>query len=170
MNENEHHEEDPLSNSMMDALRAKHQALGASKSIDIPLPGYDGLLVVTYRVLDVKKEIGDINRRIRREFKQEMERILYSTIDVMARSCVAISTTRNGELWPLSASIGPDEPPVCYDSRLAEFMGFVGAESARQVILAVFQNIETMVLAHGQELSAWMTDTTKEVTTEFQGE
>jgi hypothetical protein len=160
---------DPSGSSMMAALRARYAEIGESKTTDIDLPGYDGLLVARYRVLDVAHEINAIGRLVQRQYKGDAERVLYSTLDIMAKACIGIFTRRDGELWPLSASISPDEPPICYDDRLADFMGMNGVTSAREVILGLFQGIETMVMSHGQVLSIWMTDTTREVTTEFAG-
>lgn len=163
--------------SIKDALRKRSQEISASKTTRIDLPGYDGLLVAQYHVLDVTHDIQAINSSVRRQYKQEGQRMLYSTLQVMARACDEIFARRDvlGELRlvPLSESIGPDEPPITYDLRLAEFMGWndiTEQSSASDVILRLFSGIETMVLDHGMMLSRWMTNTTKEVTAELEGE
>jgi hypothetical protein len=159
---------DTPGSSLMDRLRAKHQELSERQTIDIPLPGYEDLLVARYRVLTVKNEISPIAKRVAKESKGDQGVAqLSATLDAMARACVELLTPRDDELVPLSGAFGPDEPPVRYDERLAEFMGWTDVTNARETILKLFAGNEPMVLAHGNMLQRWMSDTSRDVSNEF---
>lgn len=156
--------------SMMEALRRKHQELTNSQTLDMPMPGYEDLLVVRYRVLDVQKELNQINRKAASEFSDAIVAQLFGTMDAMARACVEIFGKRGDEIVPLAESIGPDAPPVRYNQALAEFMGWEDVTSARDVIMRLFANNEPMIMEHGQRLSRWMSNTTRRVNDSFLGE
>ncbi len=156
--------------SLMDSIRAKHQGIVDSKETTIPLPGYDGLLVAKYRLLNVKGELGAIGRKVEKAYKTVAEQGLYGTIDTMIMACIEILTTKeDGTLVPLSEFFGEDVP-IRYDARLADFVGLlqdVENKTARQVVFAVFGDNEPMILEHGRKLSGWMRDTTRDVDDDF---
>lgn len=156
-------------NSLMGALRGKHQKLAASQEMTMSVPGYEDLLAVRYRVLDVQVEINDINRKTAREFSDPIVASLYSTMDAMSRACIELYGIRGDKQEPLAQSFGPDEPPVRYDERLAEFMGFVNVHSAREIILELFAGNEPMIVDHGILLNRWMTNTLRRVNDDFAG-
>lgn len=171
----EHHEEsvetpDVGGVSMMEALREKHAELHRKRTIFLELPGYGNLLIAEYRVLDVSKEINRISRKVAQEFSDQMEQALYGSIDAMIAACVQLHTTRGEERVPLSQAFGPDAPPVRFDKRLAEFMGWdPPPDSAREVVLRLFDDIEPMILDHGQLISRWMSNVTRQVNDTFAG-
>jgi hypothetical protein len=157
------------SGSLMEKLRSKHAEIASKKTIDIPLPGYDDMLITRYRVLDVRNDINRISQRVQKERGSQLSQALSAAMDSMIASCVEIFTTRDGQLVPLSESFGPDHPAVRYDESLAEFMDFK-IDSARDLILQLFGGNEPMIMDHAQMLSRWMSDTTREVNDEFLGE
>lgn len=161
--------ESPLGASMMDQIRAQHKKLADSQDTIISVPGYEELLAVKYRVLDVQREINDINRRTSREFSDPIVAALYSTLDAMARACVEIFAVRGDDNVPLSEAFGPDTPPIRYDQKLAEFMDFKDVETAREVILRLFAENEPMIMDHGIRLNRWMTNTSRQVNDSFAG-
>lgn len=153
--------------SLFDGLREKHREIAARKTIDIPIPGYDGDLVARYRVLDVTSEMSGIAKRVAREFTNTMEAQLWATVDGMIVACEGIfASDKGGNLHPLSEATGSDTP-VKYDMQLAQFMGFTGVGSAREVVMELFGHNEVAMLDHGSQLSRWMSNTSRRVNEEF---
>lgn len=165
--------EDEPGISMKEAIRQQHKKLTDSQVVFMPLPDYEEFLTVQYRVLDVKGELNKLSRRVAREFPDQVEGQLYSTMDAMALSCVEIFAVRQDEKpVPLSKAIGPDAPPVRYNKALAEFMGWddlIENGTAREVILRLFADNEPAIIAHGIQLNNWMTHTTRQVNDNFLG-
>jgi hypothetical protein len=162
--------------SMMAALRAKHDQIARSTTIDLDLPGYGGLLVVRYHALDVQNDINKIGTRVSKEFNTPAEQGLYGSIDTMIAACDGLYVRRDMSNPDQLESIGDDpifadvgNPVVKFDHNLAKFMGFEGIAGARDVVLAMFDNTETMILVHGQDLSRWMADVTKRTQATFAG-
>lgn len=157
------------SNSMMSRLREQHQKLASATTIDIDLPGFNGELVAKYRLLDVTHELQKIGQRVLREFSNNPgEQALYGAIDSMVMACEGLFfRNADGELSPLSESIGPEEPPIKYDTRLLEFLGLPPEDTARGTVLALFARNEPLIVSHGQQLARWMRDTTKGVQSDF---
>jgi hypothetical protein len=157
--------------SAMDALRRKHAELAEGKTVKMPIPGYDGDLVAEYRLLDVTKELDRIQTNVRNTYKKLGEVALYATLDVLATACIGLYYFNGEELRPLSESIGPDEPPICYDDRLVEFLGLdiSGAEGsfARETVKQTFGGNEQAIIDHGRRLNSWMSNTSNDVSEGF---
>lgn len=175
-------QEDPVSrtpvpgSSMMDALRSKYVALGKATTIDLDLPGYEGVLIARYHVLDVQNDINKIAVRVQQEFKSPMEQGLFGSIDTMIAACDGLYSKKEEELValgddPFFAHL--DNPPVKFDHNLVDYMGWEDFNKeklgARDVVLRLFQNVEPMLLKHGQVLSVWMTDVTRKTQSAFVG-
>jgi hypothetical protein len=158
----------PSSGSMMDQLRRKRHELEGRKTVDIDVPGYDGMLVAEYRIIGTK-ELEQIGTKIEREFKAQGDRMLFAAIDGLLKACVQLYYSRDGDKVPISESFGPDEPPVTFDSRLAEFFN-LNTESARDTLYAVFAENEIAIMQHSEKLGRWLGDTSREVQRVFLGE
>lgn len=149
-------------NSMMGELRRRHAELAEAKTLDLPVPGYNDTLVARYRVLDIKGELDHLQAKVAHEFRSIGEQGVYGTIDALIMACEGMYYNNGSELKPLSEGIGPDEPPVLYDDRLADFLGFE-AQSARETVLETFGRNEPALIEHGRQLSVWMQNTSRTV-------
>lgn len=166
----------PAGSSMMDALRARYDKIGQDTTINLDLPGYGGLLVARYHALDVQNDINRIGSRVQREFNTPAEQGLYGSIDTMVAACDGLYIRRDMSKPDQLESVGNDpifeeagNPIVKFDHHLAKFMGFDETSSARDLVLELFQHMETMILVHGQDLSRWMADVTKRTQDQFVG-
>lgn len=160
-----------LADSMMSALREQYETLAKSNTVDLPIPGYNGMLWARYHLLDVQNDMKKIGRRIRKQFKEVEDQIFYVNLDAMILACEGLYYDRDGEKLSLAEGLadGNDEP-VKYDQRLATFLGWPLEEvaSARDVVKRLFKN-ESAIIEHGRQLNDWMRDTTKDVNDDFLG-
>jgi hypothetical protein len=164
-------ETQPQPNSIMEGLRKKHQSLKSKKTLDLPIPGYDGALVAKYRLIGLK-ELEVIGNKVQREFKGLGERQKYASIDAIILACEGLYYNRDGKLVGLSESISDDEPPIKYDPRLVEFLNLdieTGFDDdigpARRTVLALFGGDEhdIAILDHSNSIGRWSSDTSKQV-------
>jgi hypothetical protein len=155
--------------SLLDSLRQKHQRIVESlEGGYFDLPGFDGDLVAKYRVLNVRGDIASISNRVAKQTKKELEQVLFAGLDLLARACEEIFVIKDNKRVPFALALGPEEPPVRYDRRLAELLNLEPADdSSRSVILAIWGQNEPMIMEHVQEVSRWMSDTTKKADETF---
>lgn len=170
--------------SIMGKLRQQHQDMKQSKTLDLPIPGYDGMLVAKYRLLHIK-ELEIIGERVQREVTGTGERVTLSSIDAIATACLGLYYNRDGELVGLNDSIGPDEAAIRFDDRLIAFLkldisdegiarimpdGMSGIERlgpARRTVLAVWGGNDIAIIDHSRAIGQWSSDTSKRVTEAF---
>lgn len=140
---------------MLDSIREKRARLAAATTTEIPVLGYNGELVVKYRLCDPLVEGKEIGNRVHEQFggdDLESERIYYLYVDSLIAACVGIFARVNGDL----VSVDEGGEMVDYgDPRLGEFLGFT-AETARQAVLEVFGGNKIAVSQHARELQLWM--------------
>lgn len=151
-----------VGSSLLEQLREKRRAAAAAKTIDLPIPGYDGDLIARYRLLDVLVDGKQLGEKIRREFTSQTERTFYGALDTLITACegLYIRNQASGELEPLD----PDgQGPVCYDHRLAEGLE-LEASTARETLKALFNGEEVRILTHADQLGRWMADPASAVT------
>lgn len=164
-------EPDAQPNSVMESLRAKHRELVNSKTLDLPIPGYEGELVARYRLLSMK-ELERIGNRVQKQVKGQGDRVLLASLDSIIVACDGLYYNRDGKLVSLSESIGKDEPPIKYDDRLIDFLGLTLDEGdsmgpARKTVLAVFGGNDIAVLDHSRAIGQWSADTSRDVSEAF---
>lgn len=163
--------------SVMNRLRKRRAELRADHHLDAAIPGYDGELVARYRPLEwatfraMAKKV-ELSKSDRAE--------LLAHADTLIKACDSIwikdpddprSDPKTG-LRPVDED--PESPPVKYDDRLADYLGFaINNEAktgpARQVLFGTFNN-DLAVTAHYNEVTDWMNDVTQTVDNEFSGE
>lgn len=148
--------------SMLDRLRRTRKEIADSRETELEIPGYDGLLVARYKLLD-SKEISGFAHKVRKQ-PADRQNVLV-TADTLAASCVGFLVRENGELRPLGHE---QDDPVCYDDRLASYLGYE-ANSAREAVLGLFGDNEISMLRHGADLGDWFSDTRSSVDEEFSG-
>jgi hypothetical protein len=160
---------DGVQRNIMDKLRAVRDEQTADISCHIAVPGYRGQLKAEYIVLPTR-EMGQMGRRVERQFKDAADRQLNGLIDILLSACRGLYyVEEDGGLTP----IDPDSSgmPLTYtDHRTAEFFNLGDVPSARLCLLGVFQNNEPGIIAHGMKLSRWYEDTSQEVDEGFLGE
>lgn len=159
--------------SLLDALASQRDDLANTREVDIPLPNYgrSGVtLYVRYRLL-AGTELEQIGKRITSQFskRQNYERQLYSSIDVMIEACEGFFVDRgDGQKHPVTLG---GEAITGYDERLAEALRFqdkVESRSpARSCVLAFFGNNIVSLQQHSIVLGRWMGDTTSDVVKEL---
>lgn len=134
--------------SPIEALRAKREELRSRKTEIFHVPGYDGLLAVEYRLLgyDAAREIGRKHRQ-----KNDPRRLINSQIDTLIAACVNFHyVDKDGKYQTLDG-----DNVVRYDKRLAEILEIEDHDSARQIVLGVFQN-EIALIDHHVTVMDWM--------------
>ena len=157
--------------SITDLLRQEAQNLAESKTVDIPIKGFEQTgLRARYHLPESGKELDNIARKVFREFKDTYSRNLYITTDTMAYLCDG--------LYVMPVDMAVDEPveldpeltgaPITFDVTLAQVLGGVSEPvTARKVIRKLFGNNEMAILAHGEKLNRWLQDTSVDLSTEL---
>lgn len=144
--------------NMRDQLRRKREEIGSQETIDLDVPGYDGMLVARYRSLpyDEIKAIADSA-----EAGSNPRKELVANADFLIRACEQVLIRDEAGLRPISADF-PEigEEPCGFDVRLAQALALEGVDSARQVILKVFNN-DLGLVSQYIDVSAWMSSSRK---------
>lgn len=152
-------------NSIMGRLRQKRQQLAAQKTVDLPVAGYGGELVVRYQLLDPLVEGKEVGDRVAQQFKgpeHDADRVYYMLVDSLIAACVGFYIKDAGDLVELD----PEQlgAMTWSDDRLGDFLGFQ-AGSARDAVLQVFAGNRIAVTRHAAALQRWMGDTSGELDT-----
>jgi hypothetical protein len=153
--------------SLLDALAEQRSDIADFKEVDIPIPGYErsGIsLLAKYRLLD-GEEVASIGRKIAREFnkRQQYERNLYASVDLMISACTAILYEMDGKKDQLTFN---DEPITGYTASLAEALKYE-APNTRQIVFGVFGNNVVALQSHSVLLGRWMSNTSVDVMNEL---
>lgn len=153
------------SSSIMGRLRQKRQQLAAQKTIDLPVAGYGGELVVRYQLLDPLVEGKQIGDRVAQQFKgkdHDSDRVYYALVDSLIAACEGFYIRDGGDL----VALDPEQlgAMTWSDDRLGDFLGFQ-AGNARDAVLQVFAGNRIAVTRHAAELQKWMGDTSGELDT-----
>jgi hypothetical protein len=136
------------------AMRAK---LAADKSLDLIVPGYEGLLGVRYRPLG-EDEWTTFARRIEAQAGDAgaVATGLEVAADLMIAACEAVIWRDALEVeWEVVND--DDDQPIRFDVRLAEWLGFE-ATTAREVVKGVFSPEGVKPISpsvHGDAIAEW---------------
>lgn len=149
----------------LEVLRQKRAEAARRTTIDMRVPGYDGVLVARYRLLDPLKEGKQIGERIRSQFKGDDEsQLFFANVDTLIEACVGLFE-RDPDTREL-APIDPEETgePVRYDHRLAAGLGITieigDKQPARTTVLGVFNGNKVAINRHAGQVEMWMADPT----------
>lgn len=135
-------------------LLAKRRQAAGEHTVDVPVQGYEGLLVARYRLLDPLGEGKILTEKIYREFKTEEERNFWGAVESLIASIEGFYfRTDEGKLVAIEPSDG--QGPMGYDHRLAAYFEFE-AESARDSVKGLFNGENLWVLAHAMQMSKMM--------------
>ena len=142
-------------------LKEQRNRIQSMRYLDLPVQGYDGMLIARYNLLD-----WDVVRKIaaRHERSRDPRAVLNSQIDLMVTALDQFMYTNgDGEPKPLDV-----EQPMRFERRLADSLGFE-AQTARQVAIGLFIN-EIALVAHHNQLMEWMTGEYSDVKDDVEGE
>lgn len=143
-------EEEPLaSGSMLDGLRARARKLATENTVDLPIPGYNEVLVGRYRAVSIAGMMGD----------NTINPVLPSwqvAADILATACVGLyGRNAAGELEPLAY-----DTEVRYDDELIEMLDLQPeTRTARGVVVAVMGGGElgqSRASAHFMAYQGWL--------------
>lgn len=159
----------PLMKSMMEQLREERSS-AAPDTADIDVPGYSGKLICRYKVVE-GKVLANIGKRVARQVKDDADRQLYGTVDVLIAACEGLyfRSPANDQLYPIDPDLPAQGTPAENGTAatyahpsLPSYFGF-SSEDARGNVFGIFKGNDTAIIAHGITLSRWMADTSKGV-------
>jgi hypothetical protein len=152
--------------SLKEGLRRQRQEATQTTHLDLPLPEYNNPeLVGRYRMVD-PTELGKMGEKLRREFKDRTELVIFGAIDSIIMCCDGLYARMLGEteLIPLDPEV-----PMRYDLRLAEYLD-VPAKTARDVVIQCFGHNMFAIIDHNIKITRWMGNRTTDVAGDFLGE
>lgn len=146
--------------SLRDRLLARRKEISENRTVDIDLPGYDGLLYVRYGLLDGPR-LNEIATKVIKTTRDRAERGLLAAIDTLIAATVEFRVRDGNRDQSLAEAIGDgNDLPVKWDQRLAawlEIQDDIDASApARSIVLSVFLFNDVAIAAHNQRLSRWM--------------
>jgi hypothetical protein len=153
--------------SIVETLRAQREELRGDHTVDMPIPGYQGLLIARYGVVTMKRaqEMGKIIQKVDKD-----DRSMVGAVDTLIEACRGIYVKVTGEDG--KEVVQPIDPawsqPTLFDQHLADLLAF-SAENARECVAQVFPT-EQAILKHSILLSRWMQDVTIDLSEELLGE
>jgi hypothetical protein len=136
--------------TVLDAVRAEWQKQTAERTMDYEVPGMERRLVL--RLGPIR---GSTLTRLRERLEQSRspERDLNLNCDVLVAACRLVLGRPGPGQDPVE--LGDDDGPFRLDSRLAQALGS-DAQTARQVVVALFRRANVPELAVAQAASAYM--------------
>jgi hypothetical protein len=161
--------------SLMDSLRVKRQEVADTRTVDIPIAGFEEYgLTLQHRYMDVD-ETRDLGRKIAKEFKGNREDMnLMLVYDQVINSVVKILIRDPGNKKLVQLYEADGNTPVTRVDQLAEYLGWHPDHpenaTARAALLFVFGDNEYAIGMHGIKLSRWMGNTAIDIDQEFLGE
>jgi hypothetical protein len=141
--------------SLKERLRRQRDENLTIQELVLALPEYkDPELVAKYHFLD-PHVLGKMGIKVRQEFKENIDRTLWGSVDSIIECCAGLYARleNEDELIPLDPDI-----PMTYDTRLADYLGIEGVETARQVVYEVFGRNPYAIIQHAMNLQRWMSD------------
>jgi hypothetical protein len=150
--------------SEIERLRELRRGITENRTIELDIPGYNGLLVARYRLLDWKTVRGIVKRLENKQSQSEAE--MLSQMDTIASACVELLLRKEDD-----SLIGMDDSygPVRYDKHLCELLDLPVPSTAREAIVSVFVS-DMAIVGHHAKLLTWMQGEQEDVDEEFLGE
>lgn len=150
--------------NLLDRLRERRNQIASKDEyrLDLPVPGYDGELVVRYKYTEYN-ETAERADRLRGVDAGQVP--LISAIDTLIAACDKVMIVVNGRLVPIDEGA---LTPVRFEERLADILAF-NASKARDVVRGLFNN-DYAIIEQAMTVSRWMRDVTKKVDEAYVGE
>jgi len=145
-------EPEPAASSVLGALRARAHELAEELTIDIPVPGYGGVLVARYQAVAISKAYSDVASRGAKNPMSDWG----IAADTLARALEGLYGRNDaGDLEPLAF-----DAATRYDDDLAQMLGLhPEAHNARSVLVALCGGGElgrSRVWSHFMDYQAWL--------------
>jgi hypothetical protein len=152
--------------SALNALRARYQRIAANTDVyDVPIPGYDGLLIGRYQKPS-NQTMKTVQRNLTREAKRNpTDAEINAAADLLVEALVELRVPkgkkelRKDDPDPTAPLAEPGEPPMIYDNRLAESMGMPGAArlEPHMVVRELFggERCGAPIIAHFGAIMGW---------------
>lgn len=142
-------------------VQARREELQAGHTIDLDVPGWEGVLRARYRPVDWR-EMRRIGARVNRDRSNvdDFTRELYVAADTIVAACEEVLKP-NGAGWKGTGQR--------WSAELAHALGIEDPQTPRQAIFALFGS-DRLVARHFAELNAWMEGENREVDHELVGE
>lgn len=122
--------EAPADDSILAAVRQRAAAITAEQTVDLEIPGYEGVLLGRYHAISISKFNRLTGNEVQVPFLDWR-----SAADALASALDGLYAIKNDEVVPLYTS----GDPARYDDELAQNLGLAVTErSARAVMAALF--------------------------------
>lgn len=167
-------EEPPVAGaSVLAALKAQRDAIAADRTLDVEVPGWQGLLVLRLGAITPGQQ-NAIAKRIAKTGDEQLPAANLDTL-VAAYRCALGRTHAGGELEIIPDA---DGDPAGLRELVVEALELVPRElatnlTARQAIRLVFSlanSPETALVSTGNDWQAWATNASEETDEQFLGE
>jgi hypothetical protein len=142
--------------SILTELRAKREELRGDHTVDLEVPGYQGLLWVRYGTIPLK-EAELLGKEVMKE--QKDMRTLLGAVDTLIAACRGVYVKSGDELVSIDTT---QDVPVLFDQRLADLLDFQSSGGARGVVRGTFSN-DYAIVQQSIVLSRWMQNTSLDV-------
>jgi hypothetical protein len=155
--------------SVLDRLKKQRNVIAETRTVDIGVPGFAGLLVLRLGVLP-RKKLAEITTRAAKP-DISADELFNLNADTLINACREV-LARNSRDEPLR-SIDPDGETVKIDTHLARLLGMPDATRSREVVQVLFGAVPSPELAVGVatgEYMTWASSANDELDEEFQGE
>jgi hypothetical protein len=144
--------------SLLDRLRTHANEVQRTRTLDLPVPGFGGDLLLRFKPLDV----GQLERFVESRSQGRTGQISEG-IDAMCTCCIGVYARDAGKLIQLTDADGP----VRIEHRLAVMLGMEipidSTLTAREVSIRLFGNNAFALGTFVDELATWMADPTAQV-------
>jgi hypothetical protein len=143
---------DAAPGSLIARLRARAQETQRARTLDLPVPGWGGELVLRFQPLD----IAALEHLLSHRGAEATTSGINETVDAMVRACVAVLATDEGELVTLEDEAGP----IRLENRLVVLLGLDADHvlTAREVVLRLFGGNAFALADYVDKLVTWMND------------
>lgn len=154
--------------SPMEALRVKRDETAARTEVLIPLPGYEEAgLKAKYRLID-RKEVADINKRVRAQTKDQGEYMFRVILDTIIAACEGFYLAPDGVPDEEAEPLVSEEGEVVTDyMAFASHLKRESFTNHRQAVVYVFGGNDFTAGQHGLLLNRWLSNTGIEIDQEF---
>lgn len=157
--------------SILGDLRQSRKKIGAGATpLDIPIPGYDGKLVVRFRWTPMERLASTAKSLAKIDNPTQQQ--IAAAADALVQCCDEFLVRVNGEDGKTELkSLSTNEFPITFSDgdRISFALGFEKPKSARECVQAVFNN-DYALIDTSFKLITWLEDTSRKVSEEQLGE
>ena len=151
--------------SLFDNLRARRDEIADTKTVTIPIPGFEDFgLAAQYRLVE-RPEVREVGERVTKEVKDQNERVIALMVDTLIIALDGFVVSEKGKPEPKPLH-DPNGTPVHTWSHMALELGGEPADD-RDAVYWMFGNNEFAVSQHALLYSRWMGNTSIDIENEL---